>query len=306
VKKILAYIDPRPKSVVVLERAVALAAAMGADVTAIDVLSPPFYWRSRADLHALAVAERRMTLEGLVAQVARQGVNVDVAVRTGKTTVELVRAAVEGGFDLVIKGAKGRAEGGLSIFGTTAMHLIRKCPVPVWVVGETVKPPTPPKVLAAIDPGWEEDGDPFSVKILKQAARLADWLGGELHVCHAWDFENELLLSRHLSSAELACMALDERRAGQRRVRCVLEVAEHPLQPSRIHLLKGPAEIEIARLAFEGAFHVVVMGSVGRSGIMGMLIGEMAEKLIARLNCGVLCIKPDGFVSPIRPALSPP
>jgi nucleotide-binding universal stress UspA family protein len=44
---------------------------------------------------------------------------------------------------------------------------------------------------------------------------------------------------------------------------------------------------------------VVVMGSVGRSGIPGLLIGNKAEKILTTINCTVLTVKPDGFVSPI-------
>jgi nucleotide-binding universal stress UspA family protein len=44
---------------------------------------------------------------------------------------------------------------------------------------------------------------------------------------------------------------------------------------------------------------VVVMGSVARSGIPGFLIGNKAEKILTTINCTVLTVKPDGFVSPI-------
>ncbi|MBT8362313.1 MAG: universal stress protein, partial [Deltaproteobacteria bacterium] len=44
---------------------------------------------------------------------------------------------------------------------------------------------------------------------------------------------------------------------------------------------------------------VVVMGSIGRSGIPGFLIGNRAEKILSNINCTVLTVKPDGFISPI-------
>ena len=45
---------------------------------------------------------------------------------------------------------------------------------------------------------------------------------------------------------------------------------------------------------------LVVMGSVGRSGLSGMLIGNTAERILRKLPCSVLVVKPDGFVSPVR------
>ncbi|RZW20858.1 MAG: universal stress protein UspA and related nucleotide-binding protein [Desulfobulbaceae bacterium] len=41
------------------------------------------------------------------------------------------------------------------------------------------------------------------------------------------------------------------------------------------------------------------MGSVGRSGIPGLLIGNKAEKLLNSINCTVLTVKPDGFKTPV-------
>ena len=45
---------------------------------------------------------------------------------------------------------------------------------------------------------------------------------------------------------------------------------------------------------------LVVMGTVARAGIAGMLIGNTAERVLRKLPCSVLTVKPDGFVSPVR------
>jgi len=41
------------------------------------------------------------------------------------------------------------------------------------------------------------------------------------------------------------------------------------------------------------------MGSVARTGVPGFLIGNKAEKLLNTINCTVLTVKPDGFISPV-------
>ena len=41
------------------------------------------------------------------------------------------------------------------------------------------------------------------------------------------------------------------------------------------------------------------MGSVARAGIPGMLIGSTAESVLGDVDCSVLTVKPDGFISPI-------
>ena len=46
---------------------------------------------------------------------------------------------------------------------------------------------------------------------------------------------------------------------------------------------------------------LVVMGTVGRSGVQGIWLGNTAEKLLGVMDCAVLTVKPPGFVSPIPP-----
>ena len=42
------------------------------------------------------------------------------------------------------------------------------------------------------------------------------------------------------------------------------------------------------------------MGTVGRHGLSGILIGNTAEDILSNVDCSVLALKPDGFVSPVR------
>ena len=44
---------------------------------------------------------------------------------------------------------------------------------------------------------------------------------------------------------------------------------------------------------------LVVLGSVSRGGIAGLLIGNTAEKVLERVECSVLTVKPDGFKTPV-------
>jgi hypothetical protein len=45
---------------------------------------------------------------------------------------------------------------------------------------------------------------------------------------------------------------------------------------------------------------MLVMGSLGRVGIAGMLIGDTAESLIRSVHCSVLALKPPDFLCPVR------
>jgi universal stress protein E len=66
-----------------------------------------------------------------------------------------------------------------------------------------------------------------------------------------------------------------------------------------MHLLKGEPEEVISEVAENLDVELVVMGTVSRSGLAGFLIGNTAERILQSLDCSVLAVKPQGFVSPV-------
>jgi nucleotide-binding universal stress UspA family protein len=44
---------------------------------------------------------------------------------------------------------------------------------------------------------------------------------------------------------------------------------------------------------------IVVMGTVARTGISGLIIGNTAETILNQLTCSVLAVKPSGFKTPV-------
>jgi nucleotide-binding universal stress UspA family protein len=45
---------------------------------------------------------------------------------------------------------------------------------------------------------------------------------------------------------------------------------------------------------------IAVLGTLSRSGIAGVLIGNTAERVLRNVDCSVIAVKPHGFESPIR------
>ena len=44
---------------------------------------------------------------------------------------------------------------------------------------------------------------------------------------------------------------------------------------------------------------LLVMGTLSRGGIAGLLVGNTAEKVLERVDCSLLTVKPEDFVSPV-------
>ena len=70
------------------------------------------------------------------------------------------------------------------------------------------------------------------------------------------------------------------------------------LKPEK-HLIKGDPRKIIPVFAKEIKADLVVMGTVARTGLSGFFMGNTAETILNQLNCSVLAIKPQGFITPV-------
>jgi nucleotide-binding universal stress UspA family protein len=299
---ILAYVDERAESENTLMHAAALTKASKAAVSVIDVLEAlgdVESWPSSEELESLRGVLVQSRSEWLRLQANKHGLSsADISVRIGKTSVEIIRQVLRQRHDLVLKTARGRIDGRRISFGATATHLIRKCPCPVWLVAPGTKPP-PRRILAAINP-IGADRATMARKLLTQAASLAERFDAELQVLHSWNPHVESLLQSKVASDVVTRHIESSHSAARNSLAQILEEAELSVLDRTVHLVLGNAVDAIASVALDQRIDVIVMGSVGRSYRDGQLIGSVAEELITRVDCSIFCIKPDGFVSPIR------
>jgi len=300
-----------------LERAITLAQDNQASLTVIDVVeqSPSGFsvipqGFTAQTLQQAIIDERQEQLEHLLAFV-RKKMTIETRIITGIPYLEITRKVLRDGHDLVVKPAYN--SGGLNarLFGGTDSHLLRKCPVPVWLMKVT-KSAKIQKILAAIDIGHEgepESGDALSLQILELASSQALAEFSELHIVHAWEVFGESVLRSgrgSISSEEVDhCVDEEERRHRcwveglyQTAIQNVGEDALNYLKP-QVRMPKGLPKDVIPRLVQDIDIDLVVMGTVARTGIPGFFIGNTAEMILQNINCSVLAVKPDGFVSPV-------
>ncbi len=65
--------------------------------------------------------------------------------------------------------------------------------------------------------------------------------------------------------------------------------------PAAVRRVADLAQRNQAQLTVLG----VVMGTVARTGVAGLLVGNTAERLLDEVRCSVITLKPPGFVSPV-------
>ena len=305
-QKILYYVGGSSDQEQGLVEAARLARRNDAELTLLAVLpgstgGPWLMLPGKAELEQLVVTTRLQDLEEMAAPIAEEGVRVRVETTTGSPFVEITRRVVEEGYDLVIKTAQGPGSRLGGLLGTTALRLVRKCPVPVWVVkpaeGRRFR-----RILAAVDPDTDKPGAlELSGRVVERAATLARIYDSELHAVHAWWLFAESTLRGpriQMPSAEVESLLRETEGNAQRALDTMLKGIDLSDVRHRVELIKGlPVEV-ISELTPH--YDVVVLGTVSRTGVAGILVGNTAESVLRRLDCSVLVVKPRDFETPLR------
>ncbi len=248
------------------------------------------------------VEEENQRLEQWVDFVRRIGVPVGGKMLYGMPFVEIIREVLRNEHDLVMTTAEGRVGLKEMLFGSAALHLMRQCPCPVWVI-QSSQPEWCTRILAAVDPApVDEERHALNIKIMDLATALARRQQSKLFVVHTWTFpaERSLRSGQFGPSGEVDKWVREARDLHRRGLTELLR--PYPLQDlkSQVYLLKGEPGHLIPELAAKVEVGLIVMGTVSRTGMAGLLIGNTAEKILRRVDCSVLTVKPDGFVSPVR------
>jgi nucleotide-binding universal stress UspA family protein len=306
-KNILLATDAEDRGGAGLERAVAFARRNQARLTAVSVLEslPRELQRlitafQPADLWQIAMDERKERLERFVAGVCEGEVSVATKILCGTPFLEVIREVLRNEHDLVMMTAEGGG-GGVKdlLFGSTSMHLMRKCPCPVWVM-KAGQHTCYARVMAAVDP-METDAEHLSLnhKIMQLASSLARTEGSQLHVVHAWlPVTERISLFGRLPLPEPELVA-DTKQAHQTALDGLLRESDLDGLRVQVHLVRGETGTLIPSLAQKKHIDVIVMGTLCRTGVPGLFIGNTAEKVLRQVDCSVLTVKPEGFVTPV-------
>ncbi|MEO8164815.1 MAG: universal stress protein [Betaproteobacteria bacterium] len=300
-----------------ITRAVSLAENNQADLTVIDVvpvaagaIGTPRGSTSN-ELQTATVNERRRKLEALIEPYTKR-LNIRLDVLVGRTFIEAIRVVLRNDHDLLIKPAENPSfiE---RMFGSDDMQLLRNCPCPVWLTRAEEKSKYQ-HILAAVDfdpdmpDAIEQD---LNQHILGLSGSLAFSDFATLHVVHVWDAPAETMIRFWADNPQEASVVYVEgvrsshesayyRLRQQLMERVGRDVSDY-LSPE-FHMRRGVAATAIPSMAKQLRADLVVMGTVARTGIAGLLIGNTAEAILEQLQCSVLAVKPPGFVSPVKPA----
>ncbi|WP_147198041.1 universal stress protein UspE [Pantoea sp. CCBC3-3-1] len=305
-QNILVAIDPQQDDQPALRRAVYLNQRLGGRITAFL----PIYDFSYEMTTLLSPDERTTMRKGVVSQrtewIREQakayldaGVNIEVKVIWHNRPFEaIIQEVLDGGYDLLLKMAHQHDRLQAVVFTPTDWHLLRKCPCPVWMVKDQPWPEGGKAVVAVNLASEEPHHDPLNTRLVKETLELAELVNHtEVHLVGAYpvtpiniaielpDFDpsvyNDAIRGQHL----LAMKALRQK---------------FSIDEKYTHVDKGLPEEVIPSLASHLDAGVVVLGTIGRTGLSAAFLGNTAEQVIDHLRCDLLAIKPEGFTSPVE------
>jgi universal stress protein E len=287
-----------------LARANRLALANQAKITFVRVieglpLSASYFLSSK---RAAEIEEATKTLARKEMERLRKhfdgALRVTTKILVGKPFVELIRAVHGASHDVLIKPKEVAGES--PTLSSVDLHLLRKCPCPTWIVNSGQRKPYG-KILIAVDP---DPTDPeklaLHADLVKIGTSLARKENGKVEVVHVWRLYGESILRGprfRLRDDEISNMENKENAIRQQWLEKL--VAPHADDNLKLTLVKGQAEIALSEIIEKKKPDIVVMGTVARTGLPGLLIGNTAENVLSRITCSILAVKPRGFTSPV-------
>jgi nucleotide-binding universal stress UspA family protein len=158
-------------------------------------------------------------------------------------------------------------------------------------------------ILAAVDVmGSGKGPNKLNTKIMELSSSLARIEGSKLHIVHSWNQPLEGGSRRYtgLSAKEMSEIIDETRQLHERLFLEFMGRFDLKKVSYKTHLLKGQPGLVIAELANRKRIDLVVMGTVSRGGISGLLIGNTAERVLSGINASVLTVKPDNFKTPVK------
>lgn len=293
---ILVDIDALAGSHPALGHAFELARRTNARVTIVDVLP---HVPKAARLFATLEIERelvdaRLTALRRLAEAAPEGLRVEANLLRGRPAQAIIAEAGRIGADLVIRSHGRDLEKPSTAFGPVDMQLLRHCPGAVWIVGPEASK-TPARILAAVDATTDRPEEhALNARILDAALAMRDLFGGAVIVMHAWAPFGEELLRVHMKSDSFHTFLEESRTQAETALAALIAAAGDRAAGVTAEVVKAEPCEAILGLAGTARIDLVVMGTVARKGIAGLVMGNTAERVLRDLRQSVLAIKPSG------------
>ncbi|MFC3094362.1 hypothetical protein DRW07_14260 [Alteromonas sediminis] len=247
----------------------------------------------------------KQTIQATVTKHCPQ-LSINVEISFGKLYLQAIRYTLKNPVSIVIKSAEDPTWMD-SIFDSDDMHLMRKCPVPTWLIN-TGRHQTPGQVVVALDfKAPEEEGaiSEFNRQLLDLTLTFVAKTASSITLIHACadslaDFASIWADDPETMQQQITQQEKVTKRAAMKQAhQYLLDKQILPTPVIKTRLIDGHPEESVAAFVKANNTDMLVLGSLGRTGIKGLFMGNTAESILQQIHCSVITAKPQGFESPI-------
>jgi universal stress protein E len=303
-KKILTVIDPSTEDQKALKRSIELARHSGGVITAFLTIYDFSYEMTtmlsgdeREAMRKSVINDRQQWLDGKIAELAHNNITINSSIIWHNRPFEqIIKKVINEDYDIVIKGTHQHDKLKSVIFTPTDWHILRKCPCPVLLVKEHSWPENG-NILTALNVGSDDDEHKaLNQKLTDETIYIASLIKANTHLVNSYPGTpvNIAIEIPEFNACEYNDTMLKHHREAMNSY-----AQSHSIAIDNTHVKEGLPEDVIQSTADKIDAELVVLGTIGRTGISAALIGNTAEHVIDRLNCDVLAIKPEGYISPL-------
>ena len=280
-RKVLVPVDGSESSFHALKQAFQFSSTEKSWITVVCVA--PDY---EGDLDTLAsgdniLKEMRRPCEETLAKAreiaAHAGHSIKVVLEEGEASSRIIAIADAYNRELIIMGRRGLTHLERSFIGSITQRVIGLNHGDVLVVPNGL-PIAWGKILVATD------GSRFSLAAVERAVRFALAYGGIIEVVSVVDVPAELY-------GEAPDLVEELIRKAKEYADAAVQVAREKGISCTSHIVEGIAYEVIPELAQRLGAEVIFIGSHGRTGMLRLLLGNVAEKIIGFATCPVLVAK---------------
>ena len=302
---ILVYVGASTPDFLMLDEAIRLAKKYQAAVKVFHVISDypedtSEWWnvRNPGKLKKRVTEERQAVLDEMTAHAREQGLEqVASELRWGRTFLEVTREVMKNKHDLVMITVQHNRKMGRMLLECPSMDLLQHCPCTLWISkGKTRVRPR--RILATLG-GTQNDVscDTLDIKVLRTAAAIAEANGSELHYLHAMPLYGGKGQKGKKLRTDLAGFIDGLKGAFMQKCGGVLREYQVELNNDWIHMVAGSPATAIVDLVNDKHIDLVMMGARTHENLPTVLLGTRAMRVFDYVNCDVIGVKSDDFVS---------
>lgn len=266
--KLLIASDLSARSDVALQRAIALAGSLNAEILVLHVIDSelPLSMQNRQKDRARDILHESLEARGKVSQSK-------VLVRVGHPYLTICDVAEEYDVDLVILGAYRKEILKDTFVGTTAERVMRASRRPVLMVNRDSAAPYRNPIIAV-------DLSPISALVVKTAKKLGLTKSAELSVVYAATPESKIDESEKDARRRQARYDLND----------LLTAEGVAVGPNYLIAEEGEAVGLIRDWTRRTEADLLIMGTSGQGGVRRFFIGSVAGSLLRQMECDMLAV----------------